>query len=109
MGEPFWDQMRAMELPETLVAKVDQWQAAGFIHREHEELFTGVGWLQVLAGQGVEARGYNPIADALPQDDLRILLGGIEASLVDQVRPMPRHLDFLREYIGVKAKAEAEA
>ena len=42
-------------------------RAAGFIHREHEELFTEVGWLQVFAGQGVEARGYNPIADALPE------------------------------------------
>ena len=95
-GEPFWDEVRAMELPDTLLAKLDQWRATGLIHREHEELFTDVGWFQVLVGQGVEARGYNPLADALPETDLRALLDGTEAALVEEVRQMPRHLDFLQ-------------
>lgn len=98
-GEPFWDMVRHMPLPETLTAKLDQWRATGFIHREHEELFTEVGWFQVLAGQNVEARGYNPLADAIPQADLRALLDGTEQSLVEQVRTMPRHLDFLQAFI----------
>ena len=51
-GEPFWDHVRTMELPPALTAKLEQWKANGFIHREHEELFTEVGWFQVLAGQG---------------------------------------------------------
>ena len=85
-----------MELPDTLLAKLDQWRATGLIHREHEELFTDVGWFQVLVGQGVEARGYNPLADALPETDLRALLDGTEAALVEEVRQMPRHLDFLQ-------------
>lgn len=94
-GEPLWDGVRAMELPETLVAKLDQWRAAGFIHREHEELFTQVAWFQVLAGQGIEARSYNPIADALPESELRALLDGSEAALVDEVRTMSRHLEVV--------------
>ncbi len=98
-GEPFWDAVRAQELPETLAAKIDQWKATGFIHREHEELFTEVGWFQVFAGQGVEARGYNPVADALPEKDLRALLGETEAALVEQVRPMDHHIDFLARMI----------
>ena len=98
-GEPFWDTVRAQELPETLAAKIDQWKATGFIHREHEELFTEVGWFQVFAGQGVEARSYNPVADALPEKDLRALLGETEAALVEQVRPMDHHIDFLARMI----------
>lgn len=98
-GEPFWDMVRHMPLPETLSAKLDQWRATGFIHREHEELFTEVGWFQVLAGQNVAARGYNPLADALPQAELRALLDGTEQALVEQVRTMPRHLDFLQAFI----------
>ncbi|MXO70960.1 tryptophan halogenase [Altererythrobacter buctensis] len=99
-GQPFWDQVRNMDLPDTLAAKLDLWRAAGFIHREHEELFTPVGWFQVLAGQGVAAHGYNPVADALGEADLARLLHETETSLVDQARAMPRHLDFLRDYIG---------
>ena len=104
-GQPFWDLVRTMDLPGTLTAKIEQWRASGFIHREHEELFTEVGWFQVLAGQGVEAAGYNPMADALPEDDLRRMLDETELALVEQVKPMPRHLDFLQSYIAA-GKAE---
>ena len=98
-GEPFWDQVRSMTLPDTLSTKIEQWRASGFIHREHEELFTEVGWFQVFAGQGVDTRGYNPLANAMPQDDLRALLDGTEAELVEHVRRMPRHLDFVQAFI----------
>ncbi|QZD90120.1 tryptophan 7-halogenase [Qipengyuania aurantiaca] len=98
-GQPFWDDVRNMALPETLVAKIASWKAAGLIHREHEELFTDVGWLQVFAGQGVEAEGYNPMADALTDDELRALLDGTEHALVEEVKAMPRHLDFLQQFI----------
>lgn len=108
-GEPFWDHVRNMKLPETLTAKIEQWCASGFIHREHEELFTQVAWFQVFAGQGVEAKGYNPIADTLSETDLRALLDDTEASLVDQVKPMPRHIDFLRNFISGATRQEVLA
>ncbi|WP_271078448.1 tryptophan halogenase family protein [Aurantiacibacter sp. MUD61] len=108
-GQPFWDHVRTMELPATLTAKLEQWKASGFIHREHEELFTEVGWFQVFAGQGVEAGGYNPIADAISEDDLRALLDETEMSLIEQVKPMPRHLDFLQNYVNGTARSEVPA
>lgn len=105
-GQPFWDAVRNMELPATLTDKIALWRETGFIHREHEELFTDVAWFQVFAGQGVEADGYNPIADAMPEDDLRTLLDGTEAALVEEVRAMPRHIDFLQQMIsGAKVSA----
>ena len=106
-GEPFWDERRSMALPATLRAKIDRWQAMGFIHREHEELFTEVGWFQVLAGQGVAAAGYNPMADALPEAELRALLEGTEAALVEQVRGLPRHIDVLAALVRNKEGAAA--
>ncbi|MWV26452.1 tryptophan halogenase family protein [Aurantiacibacter rhizosphaerae] len=108
-GEPFWDLVRSMELPATLTAKIEQWRASGFIHREHEELFTEVAWFQVFAGQGVEADSYNPIANALPEADLRALLNDTEVALVEQVQPMPRHLDFLQSYVNGAARTEISA
>lgn len=98
-GDPFWDDVRNMELPATLQRKIEQWQSAGFIHREHEELFTEVGWFQVLAGQGVEARSYNPAADNLSEDELKALLAETEDAIAAEVRQMPDHAPFLRSYM----------
>lgn len=108
-GEPFWDHVRTMPLPATLQAKLAQWRAGGFIHREHEELFTEVAWFQVFAGQGVEAAGYNPIADALPEADLSAMLEDTERAIVEQVRPMGRHLDVLQATVRGAARMEETA
>ncbi len=98
-GDAFWDGVRNMELPETLQRKIDQWQATGFIHREHEELFTEVGWFQVLAGQGVGTRAYNPAADAMGEAELRSFLENTEATLMAEVNTMQDHAPFLRNYM----------
>jgi len=108
-GQPFWDHVRNMELPETLTAKMAQWRASGFIHREHEELFTEVAWFQVFAGQGVEAQAYNPVANAIPEVELHVLLDDTELSLVEQVKPMGRHIDLLQSLINSAARAEVTA
>ena len=54
-----------MTLPNTLISKINLWREAGFIHREHEELFTELGWFQVFVGQGVSAQDYNPMAESV--------------------------------------------
>ena len=100
LGEPFWDALRTMKLPAMLTAKIAQWQAAGFIHREDEELFTEVAWFQVFAGQEVAANAYHPLANALSEPELRALLDGTEAALVEAVKPMPRHADVLAALVG---------
>ncbi len=108
-GEPFWDQLRAMELPETLTAKLDQWRENGHIHREHEELFTEVGWFQVLAGQGVEAANYSPLAGDLSRDELVQLLAGTEKSLVETANTIPSHIDTVQRMLQQAGHKDAAA
>ncbi len=103
-GEAFWDDMRNLTLPATLEDKLANWKAAGFIHREHEELFTETGWFQVLVGQGVEAEAYNPLADNMSDQDLTALLDGTEIALVEEVKQMPRHLDTLQDIVRSAAQ-----
>ena len=105
-GEPFWDAMRALDLPDTLAAKVDQWRAGGHIHREHEELFTEVAWFQVLAGQGIEAERYNPLADAVPEKDLVGLLASTEEQMVRAANAMPQHVQVLGKMMSQAAQKE---
>ncbi|MCP5396039.1 MAG: tryptophan 7-halogenase [Sphingomonadaceae bacterium] len=109
VGDPFWDGVREMELPETLSRKLELWRASAFIHREHEELFTEVGWFQVLVGQGVIPDGYNPMADGLDEGDLRAMLDRYEAACVEEARMMPRHLDFTQQFASGRVPAGATA
>src|SRR3546814_1423846 len=46
--EPLWQACRAMALPDSLAAKIALFAENGQIVREHEELFTEVGWLQEI-------------------------------------------------------------
>jgi len=101
-GEPFWDAVRHMDLPATLTDRIALWRDTGFVHREHEELFTEVAWFQVFAGQGVDASAYNPMADAMPQTDLAAMLVDTEATLINEVRAMGRHIDVLQQAIATR-------
>lgn len=98
-GQAFWDRCRAMALPETLTAKVEAFRASGYIHREHEELFTEQGWLQVLVGQGIIPESWNPIADAMPEPELEAMLTRIVETNARLVDVMPPHAAFLRAHI----------
>ena len=97
-GQPFWDHCRSMALPETLTAKIEQFRARGYIHREHEELFTETGWLQVLVGQGILPETYHPNADLLPANHLAAMLRNIESGIDRMVAAMPGHAEFLRRF-----------
>lgn len=92
---PFWQACRNMDIPDTLAAKFDLWRANGHITREHEELFTEVGWLQVFAGQGVMPRGHHPLADAIPAADLAEFMDTIDKLNAREVAQMPSHADFI--------------
>ena len=77
--EPFWQAVRAQPLPDSLAAKIDLYRSSGQIVREREELFTEVGWLQVLEGQGLNADTWSPHADEIPERDLAEFLATIPA------------------------------
>lgn len=104
--EPFWRHVREMELPHSLRDKIDLFKATGRIFREQEELFTEVGWFQVLTGQNVEPETYHPLADALSRDELAGFLGDLKTIIAAPVPRLPSHADFLAQ---IRAAAPAQA
>ena len=101
---PFWDRCRTMEIPATLRRKMALWQARGRLVRIDNELFTEVGWLQVLHGQGLAPGGYHPLAD-LPGDAQTSAfleqIGGVVKKCVDV---MPTHKDFIAAVVAAGAR-----
>ena len=106
-SEPFWQMCREAALPETLAAKIDLWRGNGHITREHEELFTEVGWLQVFAGQGVMPAGHHPLADAIPAADLAEFLDTIDQLNAREVAQMPSHADFIARHCAAPTPVAA--
>jgi tryptophan halogenase len=74
---------------------MDLYKAHGRVVRENEELFTPIGWQQVLHGQGVRAAGYNPLVDLMGDKELRGILGDIERVIGKCVNVMPTHKQFI--------------
>ena len=100
--EPFWQACRAIDLPETLRAKIDLYAASGAIVREHEELFTEVGWLQVFAGQGIEPVGHHPLADQIAPADLAEFLETIPLLYRREASRMPSQAEFIAKHCAAR-------
>lgn len=92
----FWRACRAMPVPETLSAKIELFATTGRIFREHEELFTEQGWLQVLLGQGIIPQRYHAIADLLTPEQMQQYLGNIRTLIDRAVQAMPSHVDYIK-------------
>jgi tryptophan 7-halogenase len=92
---PFWDHVRTMDVPDTLRRKMDLYRSHGRVVRENNELFTEIGWQQVLHGQGVRPRAAHPLAGLLGDRELGEFLGNIERVVGKCVDVMPSHKDFI--------------
>lgn len=106
-GQPFWDRMRALDLPETLAQRIAEYRAVNQIQPRHDELFTEVAWFQVLTGQGLVAQSWNPIANRYPEAELAAFLGAVEQACIETVRPMPMHIDCVAAVCGAARTEKA--
>ncbi len=94
----FWQYCRDMPVPDFLADKIALFRANGHIVREHEELFTEVGWLQVMAGQGIVPQGNHPIADTISKADLAEYMETLEKLIAREAAQMPSHGAFVADY-----------
>lgn len=101
-GEPFWDDLRAMEIPAPLQHKIDLFRSAARVVPSFDELFDTRAWIHVMIGQNVLPQSYHPIADLLPEPRLREFLDGLERAHVQQVSRMPDHGDFVAKFAPMK-------
>ncbi len=92
---PFWNYCRTMDVPDTLQRKMDLWMANGRIFREDEELFAEESWIQVLLGQGMTPRGYDPLVDIKSDAQIGQYLGNIAATVRKCVTVMPSHAEYI--------------
>ncbi|WP_300973845.1 tryptophan halogenase family protein [Sphingomonas sp. LHG3406-1] len=100
VGEPFWDQCRAMPIPDTLAAKMALFEEAGAIFREDGELFTEEGWGQVMIGQGLKPRSWSPLADVVTREELEDYMKTLALAYQRKTQSMPAHADYVATLLG---------
>jgi tryptophan halogenase len=93
----FWRRCREMQVPASLERRMALYQSHGRIFREANELFSEVGWLQVMHGQGLKPQRYHPLADLYAEEDVRQFLSGIEQTIRKCVDMMPTHAQYIAE------------
>ncbi|AXJ95811.1 MULTISPECIES: tryptophan halogenase family protein [unclassified Sphingomonas] len=89
--EPLWRHTRAMEIPDTLAARIDHYRRAGRLMVGSDDLFRDASWLAVLDGQGVTARDYNPVADTIDAATNRAQVEQIAALIARAAPTLPGH------------------
>ena len=99
----FWRHCAGMDVPDSLAERIALFREAGHIFRRGEELFTPVGWLQVMIGQGIMPASHHPLADNVSRDDLKSYMETFEALMRREAGQMPTHTQFIAQYGAAKA------
>jgi tryptophan halogenase len=92
-----------MDVPDSLKEKIALYQTHGRIFRFNEELFSQVGWLQVLEGQNLKPARYNPLVDLQDEGSIQEYLESVRNVIAKCVDFMPDHADYIAKHCAAKS------
>jgi tryptophan 7-halogenase len=93
----FWTECREMPVPETLTHKMRMFEAEARIQHDKRDLFSDPSWVQVMLGQNLQPKSYNPLAATLSDSELQKFLFEIKMMLTPAISAMPTHADWLKK------------
>jgi tryptophan halogenase len=98
-----WKACREMALPESLAIRLRAWRERAHAWQDPGELFRVDSWTSVLMGQGIQPGPPHPLAAALSDADLRVLLARIRQPVQQAVATMPSQGAFIDRYCKAAA------
>jgi tryptophan halogenase len=98
----YWKECANMAIPDTLRHKMDLYRTHGRVVRVDNELFSEVGWIQVLEGQNMPIEGYHPLADTQSEADVAEYLASVREVIAKCVDVMPTHHDYIAKMCAAK-------
>jgi tryptophan halogenase len=99
----FWDYCRAMDVPDSLGAKLELWRSKGRLFREGRELFGTASWVAVLLGQGIVPEDQEPAVGAIDPAYAAGALDKMRESYRAMAEHMPAHADFIAQCCAAAA------
>lgn len=95
---PFWRDMRAMPIPDSLQHKIELFKQDGRLFREQNDLFLESSWLQVLLGQGIIPQDYHALANNMSDQKILEMLEKIKAIKNEPLNKLPSHDEFIASF-----------
>jgi len=105
VGEPMWDHVRNMALPDSLAHRMALFRESAAAPEYQLGLFSRDSWLSVLEGQGVLPSAANPLAHRLSAADLQARLDDLATRIAINAADMTPHAEFLASYCASEAVA----
>ena len=97
-GEPLWDHVRTMTLPDSLAHKIELFRSSGRAPEYKLGLFSRDSWLAVLMGQGIMPQAYDRLADRAPLDEVVDRLTDLKERIATNAAALPAHAEFIESY-----------
>ena len=94
----YWTACANMAIPETLRQKMEMYRARGRVVRVDNELFSEVGWIQVLEGQNMQVDAFNPLVDVQSEADIHEYLESVRSVIAQCVDVMPDHAEYVKKF-----------
>ncbi|MBV8035771.1 tryptophan halogenase family protein [Roseateles sp.] len=98
----FWRDCAHMGIPQTLQDKMDLFRSHGRIVRVDNELFSEVGWLQVMEGQNLRPQRHHPLAELQSEQATFDYLESIRTVIAKCVDVMPDHAQYIAQHCAAR-------
>lgn len=105
----FWNYCRAMDIPDSLKAKIELFKETGRVFRKDGELFAENSWVQVMLGQGIVPKSFHPIVNKMPDEEYGRFMESIRANINKTVSDLPVHNDYVHQFCGAKLAGATSA
>ena len=97
--EPFWQQCRDIDVPESLKSVVDLFATTGCVFDREQMLFREESWVQVMLGQGLRPENLHQLASGMSDDELKTFLDGLHLPIEERLKNAPTHEQYLMKYM----------
>ena len=92
---PFWRHCRAMAIPHSLEERLAIFRENGRVYRHDNEVFAETNWFAVMHGQRMRPARYHPVADLVPEAELRRRMEKLASITRNCRETMPTHQQFI--------------
>ncbi len=91
----FWRACQRMDIPESLINKIQLFKKTGKIFCNPDDLFTEIAWQQVMIGHGNQPEDHHPLVDTLTKEQVEDLMDNLKTLINRTVEKLPSHDEFL--------------
>jgi tryptophan halogenase len=107
VGEPLWDYLRNVPIPDSLQHKLKLFRSRGQAPEYQFGLFSRDSWLSVLLGQRIDPRAHDPLARSFDLELVDSQAIDFRARIDAAVAAMPSHSQFIAGYCGASETVAA--